>query len=497
MKQGLSLLVLALVTSCGLAACSVERSEHPDACSTNTDCTGGRACYRGFCVLNDGGASTEPPTCAAAASQQTCYGGPSATLGIGECRAGQQFCVDGKLTKCFEEVTPSAETCNGKDDDCNGTIDDIAETSCEMAVATLCGGAGRLVCREGAPLCELASEPQAETCNGKDDDCDGKIDELPSAPCYPADKHGCSIDATGAPTCQGVCAAGMSKCDKGVPSCDGAITEVAEICQTTNETAYDEDCDGQVDEQCVCSGSAMRDCYAGPQDTSLSAGCGLGTQACGSNALWQPCAGQGLPHAETCDNPSKDDDCNGTIDDIVGLGQPCNDPTKLGECRKGTLECRAGTTMPTCIAQPKQPETCDALDQDCDGNPVNGFNLNSDATCGSCDISCSGIEHCCGGTCRSQAQLDQDDKNCGVCGKACGSNSYCCQGECLSLSTSGPIAPKPACNCAQDCGAKSCCGTGCVDLKTDSANCGACGHACIKGVGPMGGDGSCKAGLCQ
>lgn len=42
----------------------------------------------------------------------------------GSCKAGIQTCQNGKLSACVGEVKPATETCNGKDDDCNGTIDD-------------------------------------------------------------------------------------------------------------------------------------------------------------------------------------------------------------------------------------------------------------------------------------------------------------------------------------------------------------------------------------
>ncbi len=61
-------------------------------------------------------------------------------------------------------VIPQAEICNGLDDDCNGEIDE----------GQLCGVNQQ--CLNG--LCILADcKPQPETCNGLDDDCDGEIDE--------------------------------------------------------------------------------------------------------------------------------------------------------------------------------------------------------------------------------------------------------------------------------------------------------------------------------
>jgi hypothetical protein len=75
-------------------------------------------------------------------------------------------------------------TCDGRDDDCNGAIDDgfMAETtSCGLGVCaqtgeTVCSnGAMRDTCVAGAPTSTLddATFPG----NGRDDDCDGTIDE--------------------------------------------------------------------------------------------------------------------------------------------------------------------------------------------------------------------------------------------------------------------------------------------------------------------------------
>jgi MYXO-CTERM domain-containing protein len=44
----------------------------------------------------------------------------------GECRAGWQQCDDGAWLECQGAVSPVAEACNGRDDDCDGTIDDGA-----------------------------------------------------------------------------------------------------------------------------------------------------------------------------------------------------------------------------------------------------------------------------------------------------------------------------------------------------------------------------------
>ncbi len=58
---------------------------------------------------------------------RTCYSGPAGTAGVGVCKAGTQTCrSDGTWGACKGQVTPSTETCNGRDDDCDGNVDNGA-----------------------------------------------------------------------------------------------------------------------------------------------------------------------------------------------------------------------------------------------------------------------------------------------------------------------------------------------------------------------------------
>jgi hypothetical protein len=94
-----------------------------------------------------------------------CYSGPAATRNVGVCRDGSELCLwDGRWSgACVEEVTPGAETCNGRDDDCDGVVDGgSASFTCApfqtCANGRCCSVAGAF-CATTAPCC-------SGSCNG-------------------------------------------------------------------------------------------------------------------------------------------------------------------------------------------------------------------------------------------------------------------------------------------------------------------------------------------
>jgi hypothetical protein len=192
-------------------------------------------------------------------------------------------CLNGKPNACVPG-SPKEEKCNGKDDDCDGKID-------EELVAVTCGlGACQRpgdVCVNGKATNCTPGAPAAETCNGIDDDCDGEID-----------------NGLGELSC------GVGACARTVPACLNGKTNVcvpglptAEVCN-----GLDDDCDGSVDE-----GLGTKTCGVGA--------CGRTVEAC-ANGQSQSCTA-GSPEPEVCNG--QDDDCNGTVDDgLAGLVEVCN-----------------------------------------------------------------------------------------------------------------------------------------------------------------------------
>ncbi|MDY0000163.1 MAG: CAP domain-containing protein, partial [Polyangia bacterium] len=66
-----------------------------------------------------------------------CYTGSAATRGVGACQDGTETCVGGTWGSCAGQVLPSAETCDGADNDCNGTVDDPCD--CSPGTTRPCG----------------------------------------------------------------------------------------------------------------------------------------------------------------------------------------------------------------------------------------------------------------------------------------------------------------------------------------------------------------------
>ena len=78
-------------------------------------------------------AAPSPSAIHARHTPQACYGGAAGTCGIGACRPGVQYCLDGQWGPCVGEVDPQPEVCDGRDQDCNGSADDgLGTVSCGL-----------------------------------------------------------------------------------------------------------------------------------------------------------------------------------------------------------------------------------------------------------------------------------------------------------------------------------------------------------------------------
>ena len=144
----------------------------------------------------------------------------------------------------------------------------------------------------------------------------------------------------------------------------------------------------------TCSCSAATEGLQRTCQVTGSEGACFGVETCDAADGWVGCTAK-TPAEETCNGV--DDDCNGFVDDGLPASTPCdNEIPGVGSCA-GTALC-AGPLGWVCDAKAPAAEQCDHVDNDCDGLVDEDW-MTADAYtafdhCGACDISCaSGFPH--------------------------------------------------------------------------------------------------------
>ena len=208
------------------------------------------------------------------------------------------------LTGCPQpppECVPTEEQCNGLDDDCDGRIDNAPGGGPLRRDCSNACGPGTEECHDGEWHYCTAPQPSEEVCDGIDNNCDGRIDEV--CECVHGQTRQCGTDV-------GECEFGVQHCNNGywgdcILSYDPA--DHPEICD-----GLDNNCNGVVDEGCSCEPGQTQPCGTDVGE------CRAGVQTCTAGGSWGPaCEGVVGPRPEACDG--LDNNCDGEADYIVSI----------------------------------------------------------------------------------------------------------------------------------------------------------------------------------
>lgn len=139
---------------------------------------------------------------------------------------------------------------------------------------------------------------------------------------------------------------------------------------------FDSKPDACADPSCVapaCAPGATEACYSGATGTENVGPCHGGTRACGDDAQWGPCTGEVVPGGEVCAN-GLDDNCSGVSDEEVDLDGD-GFTTCAGDCCDSTTD---GCQSPALVNPGAFEAPGNALDDDCDGTIDNVVAANCD-----------------------------------------------------------------------------------------------------------------------
>jgi Notch-like protein len=156
-----------------------------------------------------------------------------------QCKAGVPTCDYSGVTN--HQATE--DKCDGKDNDCDGTTDEspnLSSVTCKSK--GICDGKTvTKSCSSGAVTCDYSAvagyEADEESCNLKDDDCDGTTDEVTDVL-----KSNCKLVGV----CNGSNVAGT--CTAGTWVCNYTAVTGYEAVEISVADSKDNDCDGQTDE---------------------------------------------------------------------------------------------------------------------------------------------------------------------------------------------------------------------------------------------------------
>lgn len=407
-----------------------------------------------------------------------------------ECVRGRR-CLQGR---CVEDVCLAAEQPCGSDRcemRCVPTVDRCAGVAC--AAGETCFG-GRCIAGCFPSPCAGIACGAGLYCDEGTGAC-VRINPC-GAPCDPG--FACHVACLPRTPCDGVTCPEGQRCARGMCSpdpCSGVRCDAGSLCidgRCVDTCACDPPCDRSPRDRClvgrcVCARSCTPSSRCGDDD-----GCGgrcVGTcenprATCDPTLYSCDC----VPRCDTATSCGQDDGCGGRCADGCAEGERCDPATRACICvprcppRERFSDYYCATMVPNLC--PEGP-VC-GTGTGCPAGQECSVGLNRCLCVGpecppteppdggggddmDASVFCPVGLASCGGRC---VDLNTDSLNCGRCRQVCPPATRCTAGACACPSGT------------------RLCGTRCVDTQTESGNCGSCGTVCGAGL-------ACVNGRCQ
>ncbi len=378
---------------------------------TESQCPEGYQCQEDQCVATSGECSCQPLHIQLEA-QTSCQ----VTNAVGTC-PGSRFCAEDGLTAC-DATAPQAEICDGLDNDCNGEVDELAGGEC--TITNQYGSCpGTSTCVGAAEICQ-GTPPSSDVCDGLDNDCDGETDKG-----YP------DLDEDG-----------LANCVDPDDDNDNWEDEMDNCPLAANTDQLDTDLDGQGDacdpdddndlspDSLDCE-PKLKNVYPNAPEIcdGLDNNCNTAVdeKSCEDSDY---CTDDICDPVQGCSNPFNDAPCNDS--------NPCtiDDKCVLGQCNGAFLSCDDNNTC--------TDDSCDQL--------VGCKHVPNTVLCTDGNF-CTVGDSCAGGACLSGTMLDCND------GNPCTLDTCDPNGGCEITASSGPCDDSNACTAQDTCVAGGCSGS--------------------------------------